>query len=144
MTRNVTDSTPGSYPPPVTCLQLCTIRACKCGPKCFLVDSHVSCDGQLTQLSACMAKTRRLYSATHFPEQIMSHMQVLAPQIALQLIGRGKQPEQRQRGVRMLSDVLWKDGNPVQGYPVLKLGRGQYLHLVQAELTAAEQVLLPQ
>ena len=68
-------------------------------------------------------------------------LQVLSPQVALQLIDRSKRSEERQHGIKMLSGLLWKEGKPVQGYPVLKLGRGQYLKLVQAQLSAAEEVM---
>ena len=70
----------------------------------------------------------------------MGRMQVLAPQIALQLVDRSSKPEQRQQGIKMLPDLLWKDGKPVQGYSVLKLGRGQYLEMLQGQLNATEQV----
>ena len=71
----------------------------------------------------------------------VSDVQVLAPQTALQLVDRSRPQQDRQKGLNMLSALLWKDGQPAQGFPVLKTGRAQYLKTVRAHLTAKEQVL---
>lgn len=71
-------------------------------------------------------------------------VQVLAPQAALQLLQSSESQEDRQKGLKMLPSILWQNGAAVQGFPILRLGRSQYLKIIRQHLSGAEQVTLLQ
>ena len=60
--------------------------------------------------------------------------------MALQLISEpASSPEARSQGIAMLKTILWDEGMPVAGFPVLKMNRRAYVDAIRSRLSASEQ-----